>query len=273
MKKLIAGVLAVSLTFLMCSCDLSNMEEDEDEQITTTSIEVTQDPVGQTTTTSAVAQTTTTTTTAEAAKAEYKITDQSFHYYQNSIGNYEYYGIIEITNTGSSNLYLGDCKFNLEDNNGHLLQVDDFVSTCPDIIAPGEKGYYYNGLGSTSISEGVSLANGVKLVPEFEVKVARDAIVDYPVSDTSMTKDEYGGMKIVGRVENTTSEDSSLLYIEALYLDANGKVLAISGVNVTELKANSKTGFEIDSMFMDDTVKPEQIKSFKIIARKMSIQL
>ena len=117
------------------------------------------------------------------------------------------------------------------------------------------------------------MANGVKLVPEFEVKVARDAIVDYPVSDTSMTKDEYGGMKIVGRVENTTSEDSSLLYIEALYLDANGKVLAISGVNVTELKANSKTGFEIDSMFMDDTVKPEQIKSFKIIARKMSIQL
>lgn len=275
MKRIIAGVLAVTMSIMLCSCDLSDFGEDKNTKSTTATTTTTAEKVGgwsKKTTDDEPATTTTTTTTAQASKAEYKITDQSFNYYKNSIGNYEYHGIVEITNTGKSNLNLGDCKFNLEDNNGHLLQVDTFISTCPDVIAPGEKGYYYNGLGASSIDDGVVLTNGVKLVPEFEAKVAEDPIVDYPVSDTSMQNDSYGGKKIVGRIENKTSEDDSLVYVEALLLDANGKVLAITGVNVTDLKANSKTGFEISSMFMDDSIKPEQIASFKVIARKASIQ-
>ena len=264
-------ITAAVIAAAMCSCDFLD-DENDDEQITTAEVVV--EPSTETTmnTTPEVETPTTTTTEAPQSKAEYKVTNQSFNYYKNSIGDYEYHGIIEITNTGKSNLYLGECKFNLEDNGGHLLQVDTFISTCPDIIAPGEKGYFYNGLGSTTIDEGVSLANGIKLVPEMEVKVADDPIVDYEVSDTSMKKGSIGEMKIVGRVENKTSEEDSLLYIEAILYDAKGKVLAITGTNITDLKPNSKTGFEISTGFIDDTVKPEQIKSFKVIARKASIQ-
>ena len=201
-------------------------------------------------------------------KVAWRVTNKTFHYYKNSIDDYEYYGIIEIENTGKTNLYLADCKFNLEDNKGHILQVDDFISTCPDIIAPGEKGYFYNNIGSTSLDDGISLKNGLKLVPEYEIKVATGKIVDYPVSDTRMIKDNYGRAKFVGRIENKTKEDDSMVYVEAIMYDANGKVLAITGTNVMGLKAKSKTSFEISTWFSDDTIKPEQIKSFKIMARQ-----
>ena len=58
--------------------------------------------------------------------------------------NFEYDAIVEIKNTGTSNIYLKDAKFEIEDASGHLIQSDEYsVSNCPDVIKPGEKGYIY----------------------------------------------------------------------------------------------------------------------------------
>ena len=84
------------------------------------------------------------TTKATEAKAEYEITHTTFVHYTNSIDIEEYCGIIEIKNTGSSCLYLKDCTFDFEDDDGHLLQADKMISTAPDVIAPGEYGYFFN---------------------------------------------------------------------------------------------------------------------------------
>lgn len=202
----------------------------------------------------------------------YEITDTQFHYYQNSINRTEYYGFIEITNTGTKNIYLKDCTFDLEDNDGHLLQTDSLISSCPDIIAPGEKGYFYNNLISTSVDEGVSLDNGIKLCPTYKIEEAKGDIVEYAVSDTDMRSDDNGTIKVTGRVTNNTTEDDSLLYVNILLLDQNGKVLLITGTNVLDLTAGTTQSFEASTMFSDDTVKPEQVASYKVIARKTHYQ-
>lgn len=202
----------------------------------------------------------------------YQVTDTGFHYYTNSIGSVEYYGYVEITNTGSSNIYLSKCTFDLEDNDGHLLQTDSMISTCPDIIAPGEKGYFYNSIGSTRIDKSVSLDNGVKLVPSYTVEKARGEIVDYEVSDTEMRTEENGKVKVTGRVANQTDEDDGYLYIQAIFYDAEGKVAAITGTSVTELTAGSKQSFDITTAFTDDNANAENVKSFNIIARKSHYQ-
>ena len=144
--------------------------------------------------------------------------------------------MVEITNTGSTNIYLKDCVFDFEDDNGHLLQTDDtMISSCPDIIAPGEKGYFYNSLGGT-INSNVSLDNGLNFKPNPTVIEADGEPVDYEVTDLSIVNDDFGP-KITGRVKNTSDEDDSLLYIQALFYDKNNHILAIEGTNVTDLKA------------------------------------
>ena len=205
---------------------------------------------------------------SDEAKMSYEITDMNFNYYTNSIGTIEYYGFVEIQNTGSTNIYLKDCTFDLEDDNGHLLQSDSFISSCPDIIAPGEKGYFYNGIGGCTIDETVSFDNGIKLVPQYKLESTNSEIIDYDVSDTDMRIDDYGNIKITGRITNNTDEDDSMVYVQFILYDENEKVLAISGTNVMDLTVGATMSFEGSTMFADNSISMDNVKSYTVIARK-----
>ena len=203
----------------------------------------------------------------------YEISDTSFEYYTNSIGSVEFYGIVEVTNTGTSNIYLHDCVFDLEDNDGHLLQSENMISACPDIIAPGEKGYFYNNIGSTYIDKSVSLDNGLRLVPSYKIEKATGVVVDYDVTDTAVREADYGlGVKATGRITNNTEEDCGLLYVEIIYYNSDGKVIAISGTNVTDLSAGTTKSFEDFAMFANDSLTINNVANYKVIARKSYYQ-
>lgn len=208
---------------------------------------------------------------SSAKQMAYEITDTSFNYYTNSIGRVNYYGYVEISNTGGTNIYLKDCTFDLEDNDGHLLQSDSFISNCPDVIAPGEKGYFYNSLGATQIDKDVSLDNGIKLVPNYKLEEARGDIVDYDISDTALRQDNFGNPKVTGRITNTSDEDIGLIYVQVLFKDATGKVLAIQGTNVTDVSVGSTASFEASTAFREDFAF-EDIAEFDVIARKYHYQ-
>lgn len=197
---------------------------------------------------------------------QYDVTDTRFDYYENSIGSTEYYGIVEITNTGNCDIYMDNCTFDLEDNDGHLLQSDDFISSCPEVVAPGEKGYFYNGLGSNLIDSGVSMENGVKLAPQIKISKAKDKPHTYPVSDVSVTADDMWGIKITGRVENDTQEDVSYLGITIIFYDADGKVLSIDGTTVSDIGAGNKGSFDTSTAFSNGNISIDDIAETKVIA-------
>ena len=203
---------------------------------------------------------------------KYEITDTSFNYYTDSIGSVEFYGIIEVTNTGNTNIYLKDCTFDLEDNDGHLLQSESLISSCPDIIAPGEKGYFYNGIGSMFLDKEVSTDNGLNLVPHYKLVEANGEIVDYEVSDTAFRKDDFGNAKVTGRIINNTDKDIGLLYVGVLFKDASGKVLIITGTNVMGIDAGSTTSFEVSTLFKNIAINFEDIAEYEVVARKSHYQ-
>ena len=216
----------------------------------------------------------TATPTAETtSEIRYEITDTSFNYYTNSIGNVEFYGIVEITNTGNTSIYLDDRSFDLEDNDGHLLQSESaFVSSCPDIIAPGEKGYIYNGMGANLLDKDVSTDNGLKLVPHYKVEKAKGDIIEYDVTDTAIRKGDYGGAKVTGRVTNNSGKNDSLFYINVLFKDASGKVLTIAGTNILDFTAGSTTSFEVNSAYGNETINYGDIANYEVVARKAYFQ-
>ena len=194
----------------------------------------------------------------------YEVTDTVFEHEDDSIGNHVYNGIIEITNTGDTSLYLKDCTFDLEDDNGHLLQTDDMISSCPDIIAPGEKGYFYNSYGS--INDGVSLDNGLNFKPKYEVVKANGDPVDYEVSDLSIVDDTFGP-KVTGRIKNTTDKDESMIYVQVIFYDQNDKVMAIEGTNILDLKAGDQKSFDVSGLGLPERVKNGEYSKYLVCAR------
>ena len=210
------------------------------------------------------------TTKATEAKAEYEITHTTFIHYTNSIDKEEYCGIVEIKNTGSSYIYLKDCTFDFEDDEGHLLQADKMISNAPDVIAPGECGYFFN---DGYLDDVVSLENGINLVPNFTVEVAKkgkDAIVDYEVTDLDIRDNDYGiGVKVTGRVTNNTSEDTSSIDVKiiAIFFDSNGEILDVGYCYADEMSAGGKASFEVSTMFGNSEFSVEDVAEYKVIAR------
>ena len=193
-------------------------------------------------------ETTEATTTTVEEKAEYEIVRTTFTHYKNSIKRENYCGVVEIKNTGKTYIYLKSCTFDFEDNDGHLLQSDEMITKAPDVIAPGELGYFFHdGL----IDEGVSLKNGIKLVPTFTIDVCKkgqEAIVDYDVSDVAIRDNNHGlGLKVTGRLTNNTSEatNSIEVMVVVVFFDKKGEILDIGYTYANEMAAGGKTSFEV----------------------------
>ncbi len=189
-----------------------------------------------------------------------------FDYYTNSIGNVEYYGIVEINNTGKNDIYLSGCTFDIEDNNGHLLQSDDWISTCRDVIGPGEKGYFYNDLGSSQFSDGVNTSNGVNLVPTCSIKAATGKPHSYEVIDTDLKEGTWGYPSITGRVVNDTNKDISYIFINFIFYDKSGKIIGIDGTSIMDIPAGKKGSFDSTIMFGHDDLTLKNIANYEIIA-------
>ena len=215
------------------------------------------------------------TTKETEGKAEYEITHTTFVHNTNSIGREEYTGIIEIKNTGSTYLYLKDCTFDFEDDDGHLLDTQKLILSSPDVIAPGEFGYFHsNGL----LDQNISIENGINLVPNFIVEVCKkgkEAIIEYEVTDLDIKDGDYGmGVNVTGRVINNTSEDTGSIdvLIIAIFYDSDGEILDVATRYADEMSAGGKSSFEITTMTGNDELSLETVADYKVIARHEYLQ-
>ena len=84
---------------------------------------------------------------------DYRITGTNFVYEDD--GYYSgFHAVVTVENIGSNNLYLGKGSvFNIEDRNLNVVDSYDYVRSVPDVIAPGEKGYFYVPYGQIKTRE------------------------------------------------------------------------------------------------------------------------
>lgn len=199
-----------------------------------------------------------------SSSIDYEASIERFDILPKNSGGYYYKAIVEIKNTGSENIYTKGETFDIEDSSGHLIQSDQPVSLCPDVILPGETGYLYTTFGK-ELSSNADI-NDIVLNPQFIVKSTGVTPHDYPVNDLSLKEDTYG-LTAVGRITNDTEEDVGLLYIQVLYYDYDGKIIGISGTNLTDLLAGRTMSFEISGIGLPDDVNMGTVGRYVIIAR------
>lgn len=191
---------------------------------------------------------------------DYEITDRYFNVYDD---NTKYTAWVEIKNTGSKNLYIKDCVFDFEDENGKLLGTEDFIDTYPEVIRPEEKAYCYEHGDLTAEAQG----KNVQFVPKLDIVKATKDPVYYDVFDDKMTTDG-SSTEIIGRVKNNTGEDEGYFYVSVALFDENGRFIWGTGTSVSDLDADKTVSFDIkyiDWDIPDDIAqKGYRIASYKI---------
>ena len=155
-------------------------------------------------------------------KTPYTVTDTRFEYYLNTIGQVEYHALAEVENTGEYPLYLQGAVYDFEDMEGHLAWTDDFISSCPNVIAPGEKGWFYNSIGASGAGDLDSSAE-YQFVPTLKIVRSNADPVFYEISDTSLSTNALGYPAVTGRVRNTTEKADQLVNLHAVFYGNDGK--------------------------------------------------
>lgn len=197
---------------------------------------------------------------SSAAKAEYTVGDAAVSVTTDSIGSKYVQVSFPVTNTGKVNLYLKSGSADIENSSGSLEDTVTMISACPEVIKPGETGYYFE----RALYDG-SATTGLKAVAHADVEKASVDCVRYAVSDLSVKDEQYLGAKIIGRVENTTDEEGSMVKVAALLFDNGGGLIGTEFTYLDgALAAGDKKAFECTSLNSD--LKASDIAKYEVYA-------
>ena len=144
---------------------------------------------------------------------DYRITGTNFVYEDD--GSYSgFHAVVTVENIGSGNLYLGSGSvFNIEDRTLNVVDSYDYVRAVPDVISPGEKGFFY--------------------VPYGQIKTKEDSVTIEEGDLSGEVLDAMSGDTIEGSIEN--GED-----VNAVDIDELEKALGIRDVDNGDGDVNSE---------------------------------
>lgn len=197
----------------------------------------------------------------EDKKEAYEVGEGLVKTWQNSLGTTWVSVAVPVKNTGNVNLYLSSGTIDVEDASGSLVKTLKMVNVYPQVLQPGETAYYYD---ETTV-DGDLPSEGLKTIPHVDVKKAKVDCIRYATSELSAKDTAYSGAKITGRVENTSDNAESMVYVVANIFDASGNLLAQQFTILdNELQPGEKIGFETSNMGYEFSVS--DIADYEVFA-------
>ena len=254
LKKLLTLLLvAIMISLTACSSNESTSESSQNEENQQEFME------DDSTAENEEDDSSTDTDDKESTNAEsYEVTYTSAKLYTSSIGTVWLQTIIEVENTGDSDLYLSAGAYDLEDDTGKLVSSQDLVSVYPSVISPGEKAYYYEETTVDDLDENTVLT----VIPRPKVAQSKVDKIQFPISDFELKADEYNGVSMIGRVENNTDEEQTLVNIACILFDSENVPIGVIFTMLTEdFNASDKIGFEGTGFSLPPDVTMENVAS------------
>lgn len=201
----------------------------------------------------------------EPATASFEVTDRRLNVYRNRAEEFWGQVITAVQNTGDAPIYLQDSTFHITDAEGKSLASDTTVSAYPQIVAPGETGYYYaETYLETESAEGLTL----EFTPQ--VSVSAQQKVEYTVENPDLQDSRYGGMELRVTLSNSTAQDTRHYCVAVLLFDAEGKLLGqFYDVPSVKVPAGGSAVLELSSYMLPDTVTKAEIADYRILAYEL----
>lgn len=258
MKRSILILLACVLA-LLCACAAKPEPTEPQGSSSAAPSEPSSEPVPSTEESSSAPSKT------EPPTASFKVTDQRLNVYRNRAEEFWGQVITAVQNTGDAPIYLQDSTFHITDAEGKSLASDTTVSAYPQIVAPGETGYYYaETYLETESAEGLTL----EFTPQ--VSVSAQQAVAYTVVNPDLQDSRYGGMELRVTLSNSTAQDTRHYCVAVLLFDAEGSLLGqFYDVPSVKVPAGGSAVLELSSYMLPDTVTKAEIADYRILAYEL----
>lgn len=262
MKRLICLILALCLLALS-ACGTKTPAPTESTAPSFSSTEATTVPTTEPTT-----ESTTKPTTEPAPQAAYELGQCSASAYRDDSGAIWAMGLAEIVNTGEKPLFLDYGAFDVTDANGNAVLSVSSVAAYPQVILPGERGYYFE-----VFEPGLPDTQALSLTVTPDIREATVDAVRYEVTETQLRNSPYGGLELTGLVKNTSDQNGELVCIAAILLGKDGAPLGILTNILTEtLKAGAQVEFAAESFMLPPELKASQVDELVICAYPLQEQ-
>lgn len=258
MKRSILILLACVLA-LLCACAAKPEPTEPQGSSSAAPSEPSSEPVPSTEESSSAPSKT------EPPTASFKVTDQRLNVYRNRAEEFWGQVIAAVQNTGDAPIYLQDSTFHITDAEGKSLASDTTVSAYPQIVAPGETGYYYaETYLETESAEGLTL----EFTPQ--VSVSAQQAVTYTVENPDLQDSRYGGMELRVTLSNSAAQDTRHYCVAVLLFDAEGKLLGqFYDVPSVKVPAGGSAVLELSSYMLPDTVTKAEIADYRTLAYEL----
>lgn len=202
----------------------------------------------------------------QEAPISYELSNSVICVYENPDvpSGYSYDAYVEVTNTGSSNIYVKDMSFLIGDDDGNRIMIDNNLNFFPAILRPGEKGYIFNRFG-TELTGIYDKEMNLRLVPTFSIMRTDAEPHSYPVENVKVT-DGPSGQKMTGQVTNDTSKTVQSIYVIGVTYDREGNCTGISGTFLKNIEPHVTVNVQFDPMTMVRAWRNSQVVNYAIKA-------
>lgn len=189
--------------------------------------------------------------------------------YFNSIGTAWLQAIVQIENTGSEALYLDNASLDAENAEGKLIKTMSYISPYPEVLNPGETALIVE---NTTLDSNPGV-DELTIIPHLNIKKAKVDCIRYAVSEESLANASFGGVEMMGRVENTTSEAESMVYIVANLYDAEHHGIGqLFTILTNDLNPGEKIGFTLTTLSAPDSLTADSVASYEVFAFPIQFQ-
>ena len=191
-------------------------------------------------------------------------TNTFFKSWADDIGYVHYMIVIEVKNTGGkpADIHSGDQSYTILATDGTVLQTGNFSYSFPQVLAPGQLGYYIEG---GQFDQGTKLANVGKLQPSLSYSDSDKTPTPWEFSSVKVATDSlFGGAEVSGIVKNTDTTDATMGTVGVVLFDASGNIMGgvVDNTDVMDLRAGQSKGFKT-SYPQTPKIDPAAVKSFK----------
>jgi hypothetical protein len=170
--------------------------------------------------------------------------------------------VIEVKNTGSLPFALWDAKMIIRDAEMNALFSKELGEGYPEILAPGEKGYYF---ASFQVKSEV-YEKGVFGTPKLDIRCYDQGSFQQhylPVIDDFMEKgSSIYNLQVKGTVLNDTDEEKVNITAFAVFYDVVGNPVELAASDF--LLVGEDGDISINNAFQQHDVDPELVDSYKV---------
>lgn len=259
MKRWIAGFCILCMLLCLCACQKEPVTTEQP----TTEPSVIESDSTEPSAEESVSTESASTEPSETEPAErYRVVSNRVQVYQVSSGTVWALATITVENTGTEALWMDYATVTLKTVGGKEVAVMDSVSAYPQILEPGETGYYCDTIA-------LDLAELESLIAfmEADIQPANRESLRYQLSNVTVSDTSFGGMLMEGTVENTTETDGELVCICAILLDeATNPIGFISGYLDGTLAAGESVDFSYESFMLPEKMESKYVASYTLFA-------